>query len=223
MASVEAGSFWIDQGDAHLRSATTTNSPLNPDRASNDVNSQPTSGQIRAVFSSVADAPTGGGLAPTQTLDPEVLVTPTYLSIDEGGSGRYRIYLRTAPSANVTVVISAGAGVTAYPAEVRFTPTAWRDPQIITVTGLDDTDSNDGRATITHASQDGQRVGVPEPGCAGRAGGDPRRRRRRDQHVAGSNADRRGRFGDDRREPGGSADGGCDDHRDHQRRPVGHD
>ena len=155
VGSVDAGSLWIDQGDAHLRSAITTNSPLNPDHAFDGVNSQPTSGQIRAAFSSVADTPPSGGLAPTQTPQPQVLVTPTYLSIAEGGSGRYWIYLRSVPSANVTIVISAGAGVTAHPTEVRFTPTAWRSPQVITVTGLDDADSNDGTATITHAVKTG--------------------------------------------------------------------
>ena len=155
MPSVDAGSLWNNQGEAHLRNATTANPPLNPDPASDGVNSQPTSGQLRAVFSSVADAPTSGGLAPTQTPDPEVLVTPTFLRIDEGGSGTYWIWLRTAPSGNVTVVISAGASVTAYPAEVKFTPTAWRSPQIITVTGVDDMDSNDGRATITHEVKTG--------------------------------------------------------------------
>ena len=155
MASVDDGSLWIDRGDAHLATATPPDSPLNPDHAFDGVNSQPASGQIRAVFSSIADAPTSGGLAPTQTLQPGVLVTPTYLKIAEGSSGRYRIYLRSAPSANVTIVISAGAGVTAYPAEVRFTPANWRSSRVITVTGLDDADSNDGTATITHEVKTG--------------------------------------------------------------------
>ena len=155
MASVDAGSLRIDQGDAHLATATAPDSPLNPDLASDGVNSQPTSGQLRAVFSSVADTSASVGLAPTQTLEPEVLVTPTSLRIAEGSSGTYWIFLQSAPSANVTIVISAGAGVTAYPAGVKFTPTAWRSPQIITVTGVEDMDSNDGRATITHEVKTG--------------------------------------------------------------------
>ena len=155
LASVDTGSLWNNQGEAHLRNATTANPPLNPDPASDGVNSQPTSGQLRAVFSSVADTSASGGLAPTQTLEPEVLVTPTSLRIAEGSSGTYWIFLQSAPSANVTIVISAGAGATAYPAEVKFTPTAWRSPQIITVTGVEDMDSNDGRATITHEVKTG--------------------------------------------------------------------
>ena len=67
IASVDGGSLRNDQDSAHLRSATTLNSPLNPDHASDGAHSQPTSGQIRAVFSSVADIPTSGGPAPTQT------------------------------------------------------------------------------------------------------------------------------------------------------------
>ena len=155
IASVDAGSLWVDRDAALLETSTTTHSPLNPDHASDGVNSEPTSGQLRAVFSSVADTSTSGGLAPTQTLEPEVLVTPTSLRIAEGSSGTYWIFLQSAPSANVTIVISAGAGVTAYPAEVKFTPTAWRSPQIITVTGLDDADANDVRAAITHEVKTG--------------------------------------------------------------------
>ena len=93
---------------------------------------------------------TSGGSAPMQSVQPEVWVTPTFLRISEGGSGRYRIYLRSAPSADVTIVISAGAGVTTYPTKVTFTRTAWRSSQVITVTGVDDLDANDGTATITH-------------------------------------------------------------------------
>ena len=167
MASVDTGSLWVDRDAALLETSTTTHSPLNPDHASDDLNSQPTSGPIRAVFSSVADTSTSGGLAPTQTLEPEVLVTPTSLRIAEGSSGTYWIFLQSAPSANVTIVISAGAGATAYPAEVKFTPTAWRSPQIITVTGVDDAGFERRQGHHHSRSQDGQRVGVPEPGCAG--------------------------------------------------------
>ena len=80
-----------------------------------------------------------------------MLVTPTNLTIDEGSSGRYWLYLRSAPSADMTVVISAGEGVTVHPTEVKFTPTRWRGSQEITVNGVDDADANDGIATITHA------------------------------------------------------------------------
>ena len=155
IASVDAGSLWIDRDAALPETATITHSPLHPDHPSDDLNSQPTSGPIRAVFSSIVDTPASGGPAPTQTLEPKVLVTPTFLRIAEGGSGTYWIYLRSAPSANVTVVISAGAGLTAYPAEVKFTPTTWRSAQIITITALDDTDANDGTATISYAIKTG--------------------------------------------------------------------
>ncbi len=101
------------------------------------------------------DSHTSGGSAPMQSVQPEVLVTPTYLRISEGGSGRYWVYLRSAPSADVTVVISAGAGVSIHPSQVKFTPGNWRNSQIITVTALDDADANDGTATITHAIKTG--------------------------------------------------------------------
>ncbi len=98
-----------------------------------------------------SDISTSDGPAPFQSTQVEVLVTPTNLTIDEGSSGRYWLYLRSAPSADMTVVISAGEGVTVHPTEVKFTPTRWRGSQEITVNGVDDADANDGIATITHA------------------------------------------------------------------------
>ena len=88
-----------------------------------------------------------------------VTVMPTELDVDEGGSATYTVVLdfALAPTDTVTVspsVMPAVAGdtdVTVSSAVLTFTASTWSTPQTVTVTALEDTDTVDDIATVTHA------------------------------------------------------------------------
>ena len=101
-------------------------------------------------------AATGGGpTGPTGPTTPDPIVRaevdPTRLTVIEGRSRTYQVRLSAAPSANVTVTIaSSSAGVvTVAPKELTFTASDW-SAQRVTVTAVEDDDSDDGAATLSH-------------------------------------------------------------------------
>ena len=84
---------------------------------------------------------------------PGVTVTPTSLTIAEGGSGTYTVTLNTLPAGDVTVAIvdpTDNTDVTAEPASLTFTTTNWSTAQTVTVSAVQDTDATDDTATVTH-------------------------------------------------------------------------
>ena len=95
-----------------------------------------------------------------------VSVTPTVLTVDEGGSDNYDVVLTSEPTGDVTVAITAPAntditvstaGSTAgSTAELTFTASDWISPQTVTVSAAaDDMDAEDDTGTITHAVSGG--------------------------------------------------------------------
>ncbi len=84
-----------------------------------------------------------------------VTISPTALWIEEELSGFgdiYTVKLRTEPSANVTIVISAGEEVTTSPARLTFTPGNWRTEQTVMVSAGHDADTEDDQVDITHTA-----------------------------------------------------------------------
>ena len=82
-----------------------------------------------------------------------VRVTPTSLTIREGGRQHYRIALATEPTADVvvTVDVPANAGFTVNPGSITFTPQSWGWKNVF-VEGVHDNDSDDEPAAeITHS------------------------------------------------------------------------
>ena len=82
-----------------------------------------------------------------------VTVTPTSLTIGEGGSGTYTVVLDAQPSGDVTVTIvdpTDNTDVTAEPASLTFTTTNWNTAQTVTVSAGQDADTSDDTATVTH-------------------------------------------------------------------------
>ena len=82
-----------------------------------------------------------------------VVVTPTELTVGEGGSGTYTVVLNTLPAVDVTVTIvdpTDNTDVTAEPATLTFTTTNWNTAQTVTVSAVQDTDATDDTATVTH-------------------------------------------------------------------------
>ena len=79
-----------------------------------------------------------------------VRVSPTELTIEEGGEGIYTVVLNTEPAAGVTVTVEAGGDLTADPAVLAFTALNWDRPQEVRVTAGEDEDAADETESITH-------------------------------------------------------------------------
>ena len=115
-------------------------------------------------YGSVTSAP---AVTVTITEDdaPEVLVSPTGLTVDEGGSGSYLVELATRPAGPVTVTASvpADSDVTVSPEALTFTGSNWSTRQTVTVRAAQDEDGEaDPAVTITHAvSGYGSVTGAP--------------------------------------------------------------
>ena len=82
-----------------------------------------------------------------------VTVTPTSLSLTEGGStGTYTVKLNTMPSGNVTVTPGSGdTGAVMVSAVLTFTPSNWDTARMVTVTPVGDDDADNETVTVTHA------------------------------------------------------------------------
>ena len=82
-----------------------------------------------------------------------VTVTPTSLTVTEGGTNTYTVVLDTQPTATVTVTIvdpTDNADVTANPARLTFTTSNWSTAKTVTVSAAEDDDSTEDTATVTH-------------------------------------------------------------------------
>ena len=78
------------------------------------------------------------------------------LEVSEAGStsAQYGVYLQIAPTADVTVTLSPSADVTVNPSVLTFTASNWNTPQTVTVTAVDDseTESSPETATLLHTA-----------------------------------------------------------------------
>ena len=77
------------------------------------------------------------------------------VSEESGHTDTYEVKLNKAPSADVTVAITAAAGAAVNPASLTFTTTNWDTGQEVTVSGVDDNTINTGGArmvTISHST-----------------------------------------------------------------------
>ena len=93
----------------------------------------------------ISDNPLSGGAG--------VTVTPTSLTVGEGGSGTYTVVLDAQPSGDATVTIvdpTDNTDVTAEPASLTFTTTNWNTAQTVTISAVQDADAADDTATVTH-------------------------------------------------------------------------
>ena len=99
------------------------------------------------------DHPVVGDSQITVAVPPGVTVSPTDLTIDEGGSGTYTVELNTQPTSDVTVTVNDPAGktdVTAESASLTFTTSNWGTSQTVTVSAAEDDDASRDTATVTH-------------------------------------------------------------------------
>ena len=81
-----------------------------------------------------------------------VSVSPTNLSVEEGGTTTYTVVLTALPSGTVTVTPSSGdTGAAALsPSRLTFTSSNWNREQTVTVTGVEDDDADDEAVAIRH-------------------------------------------------------------------------
>ncbi len=93
--------------------------------------------------------------------DVGVTASPGAITVTEArGSGHtatYRVVLQSQPSGNVTVTPVSGddSVATVSPASLTFTSSNWKTPQIVTVTGVDDSTDTDRSTSITHRASGG--------------------------------------------------------------------
>ena len=96
---------------------------------------------------------------------PGVLITPTALTVPEGGSRTYTVKLTSQPTADVTVTVST-SGSTAVTHDgdntLTFTAANWATNQTVRVLAAEDDDHLDEIATISHSvtSADGDYQGI---------------------------------------------------------------
>ena len=94
-----------------------------------------------------------------------VSITPTLLTISEGGSDSYQVVLTSQPSHDVTITIthSGDMDVGIGAGSLTFTATNWNEPQAVRVEASPDDDAVNDTATLVHssASSDGAYDGLP--------------------------------------------------------------
>ena len=82
-----------------------------------------------------------------------VTVTPASVTLDEGGTTTYTVTLDTQPTGNVTITPSnsdSGA-VSLSPASITFTTTNWDTAQPVSVTAVEDENTDDETVSISHS------------------------------------------------------------------------
>ena len=101
-----------------------------------------TAGATAQAVVTIADDDTAG-----------VTVTPTELTVTEGGQNTYTVVLDSQPEGNVTVTVNDptdNTDVTADPPSLTFTATDWNTEQTVTVSAAQDDDDQDEAATVKH-------------------------------------------------------------------------
>ncbi len=85
-----------------------------------------------------------------------VTITPSAVTVAEGGSNTYTVKLDTKPTSDVTVTVGGESGeVTVTGSPLTFTPSNWKTAQTVTVNAATDPDTTNDSATLTHASASG--------------------------------------------------------------------
>ena len=91
---------------------------------------------------------------------PALQLSSNTLSVSEGGTGSYTLRLSSQPTAAVTVnIASNNQDVTVSPTSLTFNPSGntnlWSQSQTVTVSALQDPDTDNDSATLTHTASGG--------------------------------------------------------------------
>ncbi len=81
-----------------------------------------------------------------------VQVSPTSVTVSEGGSSTYTVVLQSQPTGSVTVTPSktGSTDVTVSPPALTFSSTTWSTAQTVTVEAAEDADAETDTATVSH-------------------------------------------------------------------------
>ena len=81
-----------------------------------------------------------------------VEITPTMLTVDEGGSATYTVVLSSQPTGTVTVTasVSGSTDLSVSPSTLTFAATTWADARTLTVSAAHDADAEADTATVSH-------------------------------------------------------------------------
>ena len=77
------------------------------------------------------------------------------VSLNEGESRTYRIWLASAPTEQVTVAVTAPSKVSVNPTSLTFTTGNWSTPQTVTLEASHDNDTSDEAQYVTHRATKG--------------------------------------------------------------------
>ena len=82
-----------------------------------------------------------------------VTISKTVLTVDERGKGTYTVVLDSEPTGDVIVTVggTAGTGISVDKRTLTFTTTDWMMKQTVTVTAMEDDDTETDRVALTHA------------------------------------------------------------------------
>ena len=106
-------------------------------------------GETATVAVSVDDDDTAG-----------LVVDPSSLTVNEGGTASFDVTLETEPLADVDVSISSGdPGAAAASRSFKFTSSNWNIAQLVTVRGVNDDDAGDESVTIRLIASGGDYTG----------------------------------------------------------------
>ena len=119
-------------------------------------------GKTAFEYRDVADLMLGVTVSDDDTA--AIVIAPTMLTVDEGGTGTYEVELAVAPTGSVTVDVTAGAGLTVDTDDgtegdqgtLTFTTSNWSAGQTVTVTAAEDDDVVETAAQVTHSVDDDQ-------------------------------------------------------------------
>ena len=92
-----------------------------------------------------------------------VTLSASSLTIEEGGSGNYTVVLDSQPVGGEVTVTPTNADssvLTVIPTALRFTAANWNTAQTVTVTAVEDDDTDEESARISHAVSGGDYEGV---------------------------------------------------------------
>ena len=92
-----------------------------------------------------------------------LILTPSSLTVAEGGSGSYTVALSSEPTAAVMVTLSSGSGATVdtdadtdgNQKTLSFSTSNWNTPQTVAVSAEQDDDAVDGTLTLSHSASGG--------------------------------------------------------------------
>ena len=91
-----------------------------------------------------------------------IRISPTEISVPEGGSTGYTVALTSAPTGSVTVAIEGASGdLSVEPPQLEFTISDWNQAKTVTISAADDGDSDeDPPVTLTHSASGGGYDGI---------------------------------------------------------------